>query len=63
MSDSPSRDSRPVSRWRTALSGLLSLVGVSAAVLLPVAQSQAAAVAFAMGATRADQNGNTLQLH
>lgn len=67
MSHSPSGRRRPVSRWRTALAGLLALVGALSAVLLPVAQSQAAGAAapveFTLGGTRTDQNGNTLQLH
>ncbi|GAA0672323.1 RICIN domain-containing protein [Kitasatospora atroaurantiaca] len=63
MFHSPSRDSRKVSRWRTALAGLLALLGAFAAVLLPAAQAQAASVGFTLGATRTDQNGKTLQLH
>ncbi|WBP84696.1 RICIN domain-containing protein [Kitasatospora cathayae] len=71
MFHSPSRDGRPLGRWRTALAGLLALVGVLTAVLLPAAQAQAAGAAptapapvpFTPGAARTDQNGNTLQLH
>ncbi|MER7756920.1 RICIN domain-containing protein [Kitasatospora sp. NPDC097643] len=71
MSHSRSRDSRPTGRWRTALAGLLALVGAFAGVLLPTAQAEAAGAApaaaapvqFTPGATRTDQNGNALQLH
>ncbi|MEV6210689.1 RICIN domain-containing protein [Kitasatospora sp. NPDC051914] len=63
MSPGPSRDSRPVSLWRTALAGLLALLGAFGTVLLPAAQAHAASVAFTLGATRTDQNGNALQLH
>ncbi|MFD5463696.1 RICIN domain-containing protein [Kitasatospora sp. NPDC127059] len=65
MFRSPSADGRPVGRWRTALVGVLALFGSFVAVLLPAAQARAAAgpVTFTLGATRTDQNGNTLQLH
>jgi hypothetical protein len=62
MSHSTAHERRPAGRWRTALAGFLALVGGLAAVLLPAAEAQAA-VTFTLGATRTDQNGNTLQLH
>ncbi|MFC5666019.1 RICIN domain-containing protein [Kitasatospora misakiensis] len=63
MSHRTSPDSRPVGRWRTALAGILALLGAFAAVLLPAVEAQAATVSFTPGATRTDQNGKTLQLH
>ncbi|MFJ8625021.1 RICIN domain-containing protein [Kitasatospora sp. NPDC093550] len=65
MSHCPSGGGRPVTRWPTALAGLLALVGALASVLLPVAPARAAAgpVTFTPGAARTDQHGNALQLH
>ncbi|MEV7027286.1 family 43 glycosylhydrolase, partial [Kitasatospora sp. NPDC093558] len=65
MFRSPSADSRPAGRWRTALAGVLALFGALASVLLPAAQAQAASapVQFTLGGARTDQNGNALQLH
>ncbi|MER6564263.1 RICIN domain-containing protein [Streptomyces sp. NPDC001027] len=53
----------PRSRWRSVATAFLTLLGGLAALLLPASSAQAAAVSFTLGATRADQNGSTLQLH
>ncbi|MGW1752411.1 RICIN domain-containing protein [Streptomyces sp. NPDC002092] len=55
---SPSR-----SRWRAVAGVFLTLLGGLTALLLPAAPANAASVSFTLGATRTDQNGNTLQLH
>ncbi|MFF4505775.1 RICIN domain-containing protein [Streptomyces sp. NPDC001401] len=50
-------------RLRAAAAAFLTLLGSLAALLLPAAPASAASVSFTLGATRTDQNGNTLQLH
>src|SRR5205823_254111 len=51
------------SRWRAVAAAFLTLLGGLTALLLPAAPADAASVSFTLGATRTDQNGNTLQLH
>ncbi|UXY24185.1 RICIN domain-containing protein [Streptomyces cynarae] len=51
------------SRWRAVAAAFLTLLGGLTALLLPAAPANAASVSFTLGATRTDQNGNTLQLH
>ncbi|AOR30514.1 glycoside hydrolase [Streptomyces fodineus] len=58
-----SRDLRPGARLRTVATALLTLLLSLAALLLPTAKASAATVSFTLGATRTDQDGNTLQLH
>ncbi|MGW1559321.1 RICIN domain-containing protein [Streptomyces sp. NPDC002144] len=50
-------------RWRTVCAAFLALLAGLAALLLPATSASAATVSFTLGATRTDQNGNTLQLH
>ncbi|MFF7952657.1 RICIN domain-containing protein [Streptomyces griseorubiginosus] len=53
----------PTNRRHRGIAALVTLLGSLAALLLPTVQAQAASVTFTLGATRTDQNGNTLQLH
>ncbi|MFF7266369.1 RICIN domain-containing protein [Streptomyces sp. NPDC008159] len=53
----------PLSRWRALAAAFLTLLGSLTALLLPATPASAASVSFTLGATRTDQNGNTLQLH
>ncbi|WP_333735890.1 RICIN domain-containing protein [Streptomyces sp. IBSBF 2806] len=63
MSNRALHHSPPRARWRTVVTAFLTLLGGLAALLLPAASAHAATVSFTLGATRTDQNGNTLQLH
>ncbi|MFJ9908003.1 RICIN domain-containing protein [Streptomyces sp. NPDC101152] len=53
----------PRSRWRAVAAAFLTVLGSLTALLLPAVPASAASVTFTLGATRTDQNGNTLQLH
>ncbi|MFF7051600.1 RICIN domain-containing protein [Streptomyces griseorubiginosus] len=53
----------PTNRRHRGVAVLVTLLGTLVALLLPTVQAQAASVTFTLGATRTDQNGNTLQLH
>jgi hypothetical protein len=55
--------SPPRSRWRAAAAAFLAVLGSLTALLLPAAPASAASASFTLGATRTDQNGNTLQMH
>ncbi|MFF1721521.1 RICIN domain-containing protein [Streptomyces sviceus] len=50
-------------RLRAVAAAFLTLLGGLTALLLPAAPANAASLSFTLGATRTDQNGNTLQLH
>jgi hypothetical protein len=50
-------------RLRAVAAAFLTLLGGLTALLLPAAPANAASVSFTLGATRTDQNGNTLRLH
>ncbi|MFJ8112388.1 hypothetical protein [Streptomyces sp. NPDC096132] len=63
MSPRTPRPGRPTRRWRVVSASILTLLASLAALLLPAAQAKAASVSFTLGATRTDQNRNTLQLH
>ncbi|RAG84023.1 glycoside hydrolase [Streptacidiphilus pinicola] len=61
MSNGHPRRGRPSAR-QLGTTSFLALLVLLAALLLPT-QATAATASFTLGATRTDQNGNTLQLH